>query len=145
MTTEVWQQDRPKGRSACWAYRVTEGEKLIFQSQQVSVRLLSRDAAFWIARLIEALHGPGQPLEWCGDLEDDCSAIWKNLGAHAEHSQGPRRSGLWYCAVRRSDGMRFFHTADRGDVQPRSGSAARWLCELVISAADAGMIESYAA
>lgn len=145
MTTEVWLQDRPKGRKPCWAFRVTDGEQLIFQSRQVSVRLLSRDAACWVARLVDALHGPGKPLEWRGDLEDDCSAASKNLGAHAEHLHGPRRGGNWYCSVGGLDGTRFFHTADQNDVQPRNGGAARWLCELVISAADAGILESYAA
>jgi hypothetical protein len=143
MTTEIWQQDRPKGRNACWAFRVTDGDSVIFQSRQVSVRLLSRDAASWVARMIEELRGPGRSLEWQGDMEDDCSAVWRTFGAHAEHLHGPRRGGSWYCSVGGPNGTRFFHRADRADVQPRSGGAARWLCELVISAADAGLLESY--
>jgi hypothetical protein len=145
MATEVWQQNRPKGRKPCWAFRVTDGEKVIFQSRQVSMRLLSHDAAFWVARLVETLHGPGQPLEWRGEMEDDCSAIWKDFDAHAEHLHGPRRGGSWYCSVSGPDMTRFFHTADQTDVRPRSGCAARWLCELVISAADLGLIEPYPA
>ena len=145
MTTEVWQFDRPKGRKPIWACRVMDDATVIFESRVVAVRLLSCDAASWIARMVEALHGATQSLEWRGDLEDDCSAVWKRFGAHAEHLNGPRRGGIWYCSVDDLDGKRFFHTADNPDIQPRSGAAARWLCELVVSLADAGLVEAYAA
>ena len=145
MTTEVWQFDRPKGRPPVWACRVTDGPTVIFESYAVSLRLLSRDAASWIARVVEELHGAVYPLEWRGDLEDDCSAAWKRFVAHAEHLQGPHRGGIWYCSVSDLDGKRFFHTADRKDIQPKSGAAARWLCELVISAAEAGSVGPYVA
>jgi hypothetical protein len=70
MTTEIWQQDRPKGRNPYWAFRVTAGERVIFQSREVSVRLLSRDAAFWIARLNRSM---------AQDSRSNGAVIWKMI------------------------------------------------------------------
>jgi hypothetical protein len=146
MATDVWQFDRPKGRKPLWACRVTDGATVIFASRSVSLRLLSRDAARWLGRLVEAAHQRGCPvaatLEWTGDLEDDCQVKWKQLWAHAEHLQGRRRGGIWYCSVTGRDGHRFFHTIDSPDIQLRSGAAARWLCELLMRAADSGILEA---
>ena len=145
MGIEIWQLERPKGRKPRWAYRITDDVTYVFDSRSVSVHVLSPDAARWIARLIEGLRSRTQTLHWNGDLKDDCSAVWKKFHAHAEHLQGPRRGGIWYCSVGDVDGNRFFHTADYPDIQPRSGAAARWLCELMISSANAGFLQIYAA
>ncbi|MEZ6142876.1 MAG: hypothetical protein R3B84_20120 [Zavarzinella sp.] len=51
---------------------------------------------------------------------------------HAEYLDGPYRGGCWYCQVV-SGGTQFFHTAETA-ITPRSGLAAMWLCEVVISA-----------
>jgi hypothetical protein len=149
MAVEVWQYARPGGRSPRWAFRVTAGGAVVFESAWVSVRYQAREDAAWLAELIDALaeqgafHGcPGHPtsaplaVRWDGDLGDDCSATVGTLYAHAEHLSGPFRGGVWYCSVRR-EGESLFHTAERG-VQPRSGEAARWLCEVVLGAAVAG-------
>jgi len=106
----------------------------------------------WLAGLIDGLATrdafPGCPghlgratteVRWTGDLGDDCSAVVGDFNCHAEHSCGPARGGVWYCSVYRS-GVRIFHTADRG-VQPRSGKAARWLCEVMIAAEVTGLVE----
>lgn len=138
MNTEIWQRDRPKGRKPVWAFRVTDGATLNFDSQRVANRLVSREAASWIAQLVEKLRGVGKPLEWRGDLQDDCSATRQEYAAHAEHLQGPKRGGSWYCSVSR-DGKLLFNSADRNDIHPSSGAGARWLCELVISAAESGV------
>lgn len=142
MGIDIWKSIRQKKREPLWSYRVIDGEKVIFQSRQVSVRFLNQDAALWVARLVEQLGGPGEPLGWTGDLADDCSVETKELLGRAEHLYGPRRGGAWYCAVYGTPLSRYFHTADRIDIQSRSGSAARWLCELVISAAEVGLIQA---
>jgi len=82
-------------------------------------------------------------LEWTGDLDDDCAAETDTLYAHAEWCNGPRHGGLWYCMVTACDpNLRYFHSLDMS-IEPRSSIAARWLCELVISAASAGLISAY--
>ena len=151
MTVELWQAPRPKGRPSRWAFRVTAGDAVVFESAWVSVRYLGREDAAWLAGLIDALAArgeftgcpghPGQvarPMPWQGDLGDDCSASVGDLSCHAEHMHGPVRGGVWYCAAGRG-GEALLHTAERG-VQPRSGEAARWLCEIVIRAAVAGVL-----
>ena len=143
MPCEIWQQDRPKGRKPVWAFRLIDGATESFTSQCISVRLLTRDAAAWVAGLVEAQRGSTLLLPWTGDFDDDCSVTWKRLYAHAEHMEGPRRGGIWFCSVSDLDGKRLFHTADNADVQPKSGSAARWLCELIISSADSGILDPY--
>jgi hypothetical protein len=127
-----------------WAFRVTIGGRIVFESRGVSIRFMSREAASQIAELVEALDGAVWALAWRGDPADDCSATWGRFGAHAEHIRGPRRGGSWYCSVFGSDGERYFHTADENDVQPRSGQAARWICELVVAAGDLGIVKAYA-
>ncbi len=140
MSIEVWLQHRPKGRTPYWACRVCDGDHVLWASRQVSVRLLSRDAALWIATMIAALNGPAPRLEWSGDLKDDCKSSFGEFSAHAEWLCGPRRGGRWYCSVNGPAGTRYFHTADQNDIQPRNADAARWLCELVIAAGAAGVI-----
>jgi hypothetical protein len=133
-------------------FRVTAGDTVVFESAWVSVQYQARQDAEWLARLIDALAEqgafPGCPghssqvasvVRWAGDLGDDCSAFVGELHCHAEHLSGPVRGGAWYCSVSRS-GESVFHTADRG-VHPRSGEAARWLCEVVVCAATAGLGE----
>jgi hypothetical protein len=152
MGVELWQTDRPKGRPPRWAFRVTVAGAVVFESSWVSVRFPDREDADWLAGLLDVLAGrgalpgsPGHPgqvasvVRWGGDLGDDCSATVGDLYCHAEHLSGPVRGGLWYCSVGRP-GVPLFHTADRG-VQPRSGEAARWLCEVVVAAEAAGLVE----
>ena len=144
MAVEVWQHARPKGRPPRWAFRVTRDEAVAFESAWVAIRYSERGDASWLAGLIDSLVArgtlpwrPGHPAPaetmWDGDLDDDCRATVGDMHAHAEHLHGPRRGGAWYCSVSRS-GERLFHTADCG-VLPRSGGAARWLCELVMYSA----------
>jgi hypothetical protein len=145
MTVEVWQYARPKGRRPGWAFRVFSRDAVAFESAWVAVRYSAREDASWLAELIDSLIArgvfpgcPGHPapapvrVRWEGDLSDDCSARLGDLYAHAEHLSGPRRGGAWYCSVKRRDES-LFHTVDCG-VQPRSGEAARWLCELIMYA-----------
>ncbi|AGA28307.1 hypothetical protein [Singulisphaera acidiphila] len=145
MAVEVWQYARPKGRSPRWDFRVTHGDAVAFESAWVAIRYSAREDASWLAGLIDLLVAcgtllwrPGHPaptsagMRWDGDLDDDCWATVGDMHAHAEHLHGPRRGGAWYSSVSRSG--RLFHTADCG-VQPRSGVAARWLCELVMYSA----------
>jgi hypothetical protein len=123
---------------------------VIFDSARVSVRYRSREDAAWLARLIDTLIERGafpgcpgysrqfsEPVEWHGDLGDDCSAVIGDLFCHAEHSSGPIRGGLWYCSVSQGS-EQLFNTANCG-IEPRSGEAARWLCELIVSAVLAGI------
>jgi hypothetical protein len=141
MAAEVWQFVRPKGRASRWAFRVALGGAVVFESAWVSVRCSAREDARWLAGLVEALADrgalpgcPGHPglVTWGGDLDDDCWASVGEFHAHAEHLSGPSRGGLWYCSVSRR-GVGVFHSGDHG-VQPRSGRAARWLCEVVMAA-----------
>ena len=144
MSVEVWQYARPKGRPSRWAFRVARGEAVAFESAWVAIRYATREDASWLAGSIESLVARGTPpwrpghpspaeIHWVGDPDDDCQAKVGDMHAHAEHLHGPRRGGAWYCSVSRS-GERLFHTADCG-VQPRSGGAARWLCEVVMFSA----------
>lgn len=145
MAAEVWLETRPKGRPPRWAFRVTAGGAVAFESSRVAIRFGVEADAAWLAGLVDALvargESPGQPgrfagIRWEGDLGDDCWAALGEMHAHAEHMQGPRRGGAWYCSVERP-GHRLFHTADCG-ARPRSGASARWLCELVMRSERSG-------
>lgn len=143
VAVQLWQRSRPKGRSPLWAFRVLNKTVVVFESAWVSVRYQTREDALWLANLIESLAErelfggcPGhrvaivEHVSWSGDLGDDCVAVAGDLSAHAEHLFGPSRGGAWYCSV--SEGMEtIFHTVDCG-IRPRSGAAARWLCEVVM-------------
>jgi len=147
------QIQRPKGRAPRWAFCVYREAQVVFDSQWASVGFVARDSADWLAGLIARLDAhdafagcpghprvcarPAAPLLWQGDLADDCHAQAGELHCHAEWLTGPRRGGLWYASVWRTESANasVFHTLDRG-LQPRSGSAARWLCELVVQARD---------
>jgi hypothetical protein len=144
MAVEVWQHARPKGRPPRWAFRAIRGDAVAFESAWVAIRYSAREDASWLAGLIDSLvargmspwrpgHSAPAEMRWNGDPDDDCRATVGEIHVHAEHLHGPRRGGVWYCSVDRS-GERLFHTADCG-IQPRSGGAARWLCELVMYAA----------
>jgi hypothetical protein len=88
---------------------------------------------------------------WRGDPADDvcCSSV-PGYTAHAEcmsdgtEADDPGGSESWYCSVSRVDGDgrvigdAIFHSGDH-DTCPLTGRAARWLCELVIRAAVAGV------
>lgn len=154
MPVEVWEVARPKRRDHRWAFRVTVGDAVAFDSEWVSLRYASREDAEWLAGVIHQLAesvAPGKECsdlrpspseaQWWGDLSDDCLADILGYAAHAEHMSGPRRGGAWYCGVR-CNGGRIFHTADRG-VEPKSGEAARWLCEVLARAASLGILKPY--
>ncbi len=148
MTITVWKFDRPKQRKPLWACRVMKGEELVFESRSVSIRLQTEEAAYWLAHHVEAvqlipLQNILPKLFWHGDLDDDCHACWRGVHAHAEWSNGARRGGLWYCSVSEGNDVRFFHTADRNDICPKSGKAARWLCELIMTLAVDKLIDPY--
>jgi hypothetical protein len=158
MTASVYRRSRAKNRASLWGCRVSYGSNIIFDSQWVSLRFQSSNAAQWLANLIATTYENGcfrappgrrssiEPfLEWTGDPNDDCAAETDAFYAHAEWCTGPRRGGQWYCMVSsRVNARRYFHSLDMA-VEPRNGSCARWLCELVIAAAAAGLIPDYLA
>jgi hypothetical protein len=149
VAVEVWQAVRTKGRSSLWAFRVTVADAVVFESVWVAVRYSSASDAEWLAGLIDRLATqgafagcpghPGQtePVLWWGVLGSDHGATVGDIVCHAEHMFGPVRGGNWYCQVSRGD-ERLFHTAD-SSIQPRSGNAAWWMCEVVVCAARAGV------
>jgi hypothetical protein len=155
--SQVWQLHRPKLRPSVWACYVHVGSKTVFDSRWLSLRLWSESAGNWLAGLVADLHAQGilpspwchasqpnlQPIVWTGEMDDDCHATLGEFQAHAEWQHGPRRGGHWYCQVRGPLGQ-YFHTADRNDIQPRNGVAARWLCEVVMRAASISLLNSYA-
>lgn len=156
MEIEILQKPRAKGRSAVWTLVVrTADHHVIFDSRWISIRFPSEKGAHDFAELIlstqkagiyrpppghESLDGVATGISWSGDLLDDCVARLDDFVAHAEWltgSQG-RKGGNWFCAVWKGD-QRLWHTADV-DVVPRSGAAARWICELVIALAKTSTI-----
>jgi hypothetical protein len=156
VTVEVLLVSRPKNRPVQWACRVSDGQNVIFDSKWVSLRLHSQDAAKWLADLVVATSNQGafwpppghrandrSLAAWDGDLNDDCVSSLGDLCAHAEWCKGPRHGGVWFCMVSSRDlDSRYFHDLDIG-VQPSTGTAARWLCELVMSAANSGILAPY--
>jgi hypothetical protein len=150
VAVEVWQALRSKGRSSLWAFRVTVDDAVVFDSAWVAVRYSSAADAEWLAGMTDRLAAqgefagcPGHPGQretvfwWGGDLGTDHGATVGDIICHAEHQFGPVRGGNWYCQVSRGD-ERLFHTADCG-IQPRSGNAAWWVCEVIVCAARAGV------
>jgi hypothetical protein len=132
----------PTNRShELWSFEVSQNEQIVFDSVSLGIRLKSRAAAEWLSALIEhLLANQGLPnqadADWSGDLNDDCHFDDGTFHAHAEHCTGPKRGGVWYCMVEISGGQeRYFHTADLPGIEPKSGTAARKLCKMVISAA----------
>jgi hypothetical protein len=149
MAVAVWEADRPKGRPPRWKFRVA-ADDAEFESSWVAVRFAARHDAEWLAGTIDRLAMvrrfagcPGHPgqcppvLWWGGDIGTDHGATVAGIHCHAEHVFGPVRGGGWYCQVHR-DTEQFFHTAESG-VQPRSGPAAWWVCEVVVGAVLAGV------
>ena len=59
MAVEVWQAARPKVRPPRWAFRVTAGDAVTFESAWVAVRFAGRGDAEWLAGLIDALAERG--------------------------------------------------------------------------------------
>ena len=152
MAVELWQAARPKGRPPRWAFRVTAGGAAVFESAWVSVRYAARSDAEWLAATINRLAArglfagcPGHPGEaepvlwWGGDIGTDHGSTVGGVQCHAEHLFGPVRGGGWYCQVYRGN-EQFFHTIESG-VQPRSGPAAWWICEVVLGAVRADVWE----
>ncbi len=156
MTTEVYLHSRENKGPPLWECRVLNGKEVIFDSLWVSLRIRSANAAQWLADLVIATYdrgllraAPGHRssndpfVEWTGDPSDDCAARLGPLHAHTEWSSGPHRGGDWYCMVRTTeDNATFFHSADMS-IHPRSGVAARWLCETIMAAANAGLLSPY--
>ena len=146
MPIDVWEMNRPDGGARLWACKVSVGAEIVFDSQNVSLRLKSKQAAEWLARQVEKSHlicpvALLEPPVWAGDLNDDCRMMMGNLAAHAEWLSGPRRGGEWYCSVREAGGRVHFHTIDAPGIQPKSGAAARWLCELILRLVVNGILE----
>jgi hypothetical protein len=154
MSVVICEAHRPKRRDPQWTFRVMAGGALVFDSACVALRYGTREDAAWLAwvinRLAESwasvggepgLRPGGSSVGWRGDINDDCQAEILGCWAHAEHLYGPRRGGAWYCQVQ-CDGGRIFHTADRR-VEPKNGGAARWLCEVLATAASLDILEPY--
>ncbi len=153
MAIEPWEAARPKGRSPRWAFRVIAENVVVFLSTWVSVRYATRRDAEWLAATIDRLAASGlfagspghqgqvEPvLGWNADIGTDYGATVGDIHCHAEHLFGPVRGGGWYCQVS-SGSEQFFHTVESG-IQPRSGPAAWWVCEVVFDAVRAGVWES---
>lgn len=91
-----------------------------------------------------------EPIEWKGDLGDDCTAEWRGMFAHAEclyeydpddhePDESPNDPSYWFCSVIiKGREYELFHDMT-ADVMPKTGKAARWLCELVMRAYAAGV------
>lgn len=129
-TTEL---PRKRGRHPRWRVRIVREDTCVFDSRSVSVRIPDRQAAAQLGDLVTKAVEMGLDVRtfpnavWDGDLDDDCSATIHGFRAHAEHLEGPKDGGTWYCSV--GD---IFHTADVG-FSPKNGRAARWLCEVAAS------------
>ena len=132
-----------------WSFAISQDGTTLFDSTSLGVRLTTRQAAEWLSALIEHLIATGvsindYDLVWSGDLDDDCHFTDEPFRAHAEHLAGPRRAGVWYCAVTDTKGnQRYFHTADFPGIEPKSGAAARKLCLMAMSAARSGFLVAY--
>lgn len=155
-TVTIEELERADGKPKLWACAVLEDGHTAFSSRSVSLRLRDESAARWLGELVVSLLADGTALPmishqrtdkplWEGDLDDDCHLDAGGHRAHVEWMSGPRRGGSWYCAVVSADGRRLFHTADFNTIQPKSGAAARWLCELIIQCGECGAIRGYAA
>jgi len=141
LAIDVRRITRPKGRAPVWAFRVSDGSAVTFDSSSVSLRLSSHAAAARLGCLVSKLPSTTAiGLAWIGDLKDDCWATCGPHHAHVEHQQGPKRGGVWYWSVGHEDGSVVFHSSDHPDIQPKDGRAARWLCELIIRSAVAGIL-----
>ena len=135
METEL--VERPKGRAPTWVMRIFDGDRVVFTSDQLSVRFRDEKSALMLgdATLIALEAGfslINRKTSWDGDLSDDCSARIGSFTAHAEHLDGPKRGGNWYFQVHD-----VLHSETSG-IQPRSGDSARQICEIVAAAADSG-------
>lgn len=142
MAITIQRLDPASDKPSLWAFRI-DRPGYAFDSRSVSIRLTTRESADWLATLVDRLScGPRPQLDWTGDLDDDCSIKWMHFYAHAEHMSGPRRGGNWYCSVQ-DETHRYFHTADRQDCRPKTSSAARWMCETIMTAAAHGLVHGY--
>lgn len=151
LSVEVEPLERPKGRARLWKCVVSTDGREVFASRTVAIRLREERAARWLGELVAGLMTEGLSVPtavhtrdgvsaWEGDLDDDCWLDAGHCSAHAEWMDGPRRGGVWYCSVRDRDGTILFSTVDFRDIQPKSGVAARWLCEHVIQASEVGTL-----
>ena len=134
---ETQLKERPKGREPSWVVRVIDDGALVFSSESKSIRFKNEAAAKLLGRVVATAVEAETPIlpngiQWKGDLDDDCTASIGRFRAHAEHLEGPRRGGIWYCQV-----YDVLHSVEAGIV-PRNGEAARWLCEVVANAAEHG-------
>lgn len=133
---ETLLKERPKGRTPIWVVRLRDGDAIAFTSETRSLHLRDEAAARLLGRALATCLASGvsmrSDVDWQGDLSDDCTARIGRFQAHAEHLQGPRRGGVWYCQV-----FDVLHSEEAGIV-PRSGRAARWLCEVIAVAAELG-------
>lgn len=153
---ETTLESRPKSRTPAWRCVVRRGDELAFDSAWAAIRLLDRDGARYLGRLVASAFahsvyiGPpghaaagsesGPVLSWTGDPNDDCTAQHGMYFAHAEHLDGPVAGGNWYCGITvPSEEPQVFHSVDQS-LQPKNGGAARWLCELVIRVAELGAL-----
>ena len=136
-----------------WQCRLIVYGGVAFDSRWLAVRMHSAATAWWLADLVRLAYSndclppaPGHghvrtaSWEWAGGLNDDCALNLGSRHARAEWCTGPRRGGSWFCLVH-DDACEYnpvFHTADV-HIEPKSGLAARWLCELVTSVLQAGL------
>jgi hypothetical protein len=140
----------PTARSTeSWSFVLTQDGATAVDSDSLGIRMTTRCAAEWLSALVEHLIAKGALPQasdslWHGDLNDDCHFHESPFRAHAEHMTGPRRGGVWYCAVDDTiTGRRYFHTADFPGVEPKTGTAARRLCAMVVLAAKCGFLTDY--
>ena len=63
--------------------------------------------------------------------------------AYIEHFHKGGPDERWECYVEGLEGLRYFLTKDNMSIYPKSGAAARWLCEFMMTAAELGLLQGY--
>ena len=85
-----------------------------------------------------------EPIEWTGDLNDDCVARWRGLLAHAEAmNKGVDKNGMsvewWYFAVCREGEEDDIVHSTSDEMSAATGEAARRICEVFMRLAAVGL------
>jgi hypothetical protein len=77
-------------------------------------------------RFIMHSRATSNPIEWTGDLNDDCTSIWADLMLRAEEMD--KQSWWWAVSDQLSGGLEI-GSSNRSDDVCRSGAEARGLAE----------------
>lgn len=122
-----------------WQFSVIESDKVVFRSEQLAIRLKSKQAAMWLSNMvINALQQDKFPsnirsdVGWSSNAADDWHFQENSISAHIEHLYVAKQGGVWFCKVADEEGGLYFSTADRSDIEIKSCHAAKQLCHLLI-------------